>query len=57
MSDAARHLLEEALRLPVEERSRLIEKLIQSVDADEAALSPVAHTSREPGYWMQRLRK
>jgi putative addiction module component (TIGR02574 family) len=40
MSDAAQQLLEEALRLSIEERSKLIEKLIQSVDEEEASLSP-----------------
>jgi putative addiction module component (TIGR02574 family) len=40
MSDEARHLLEEALRLPLEERSQLAEKLLRSLDAEEASLSP-----------------
>ncbi len=37
MSSSAEILLESALRLPVEERSRLATRLIQSVDDDDDA--------------------
>ena len=40
MSDEARHLLEEALRLPLGERSRLAERLLRSLEDEEAQLSP-----------------
>lgn len=40
MSDDVRHLLEEALRLPLGERSQLAERLLRSLDDDEAGLAP-----------------
>lgn len=40
MSDDARHLLEEALRLPLGERSQLAERLLRSLEEEEAELSP-----------------
>ena len=40
MADAARHLLEEALQLSIEERSLLIEKLLESLHDEEQSLSP-----------------
>ena len=41
MSDEARHLLEEALRLPVGERAKLVSQLLRSLDDDEDdALAP-----------------
>ncbi len=40
MSNQARQLLEEVLRLPLEDRSQLIEQLLRSVESDEGKLSP-----------------
>jgi len=40
MSNEARHLLEEALRLPLGERSQLAERLLHSLEDEEAKLAP-----------------
>ncbi len=40
MSDQARHVLEEALRLPVEERADVAAELLRSLDDAERTISP-----------------
>jgi putative addiction module component (TIGR02574 family) len=40
MSEDARHLLEGALRLPLDERSQLAERLLRSLEDEEASLPP-----------------